>query len=81
VSGNPGTRSATAERAAVPQVAEKRITCVAFGIRNHPRDRIADAMVLIVRRLPGFGAVEEPEDFYRTDYRYRFTDIDRPLVI
>jgi hypothetical protein len=21
--------------------------------------------------LPGFGAVEEPEDFYRTDYRYR----------
>jgi hypothetical protein len=32
--------------------------------------------------LPGFGAVEEPECFYRTDYyRYRFTDIDRPLVI
>ncbi|KAJ3622389.1 hypothetical protein MTP99_002902 [Tenebrio molitor] len=76
VSGNEGTRSATAERAAVPQVAEKRITCVAIGIRNHPRERIADAMV-----LPGFGAVAEPEDFYRTDYRYRFTDIERPLVI
>ncbi|KAH0821335.1 hypothetical protein GEV33_001456 [Tenebrio molitor] len=58
-----GTRSATAERAAVPQVAEKRITCVAFGIRNHPRERIADAMVLIVRRCQVSGASKSPKIF------------------
>jgi hypothetical protein len=63
VSGNEGTRSATAERAAVPQVAEKRITCVAIGIRNHPRERIADAMVLIVRRCQASGPSQSPKIF------------------
>jgi hypothetical protein len=48
---------------------EMRITCVAIGIRNHPRERIADPMVLIVRRRQASGAVEEPEEFTVTDYR------------
>jgi hypothetical protein len=39
-----------------------RITCVAFGIRNHPRERIADRHGAYRPALPGFGAVEEPED-------------------
>jgi hypothetical protein len=60
---NEGTRSATAERAAVPQVAEKRITCVAIGIRNHPRERIADAMVLIVRHCQASGPSQSPKIF------------------
>ncbi|KAH0818191.1 hypothetical protein GEV33_004598 [Tenebrio molitor] len=41
---------------------ELRITCVAFGIRNHPRERIADRHGAYRPALPGFGAVEEPED-------------------
>jgi hypothetical protein len=53
---------------------EKRITYVAIGIRNHPRERIADAMVQIVRRCQVSGAVGKPEDFYRfAVYRYRET--------
>jgi hypothetical protein len=49
---------------------EKRVTCVAIGIRNHPRERIADPMVHIVRRCQVSEAVEEPEDFCRfTVYR------------
>jgi hypothetical protein len=33
---------------------EKRITCVAFGIRNHPRERIADRHGAYRPALPGF---------------------------
>jgi hypothetical protein len=51
-----------------------RITCVAIGIRNHPKERIADPMVLIVWRSQASGAVEEPEEF-------TVTDIERPLAI
>ncbi|KAH0818448.1 hypothetical protein GEV33_004343 [Tenebrio molitor] len=50
---------------------ELRITCVAFGIRNHPRERIADRHGAYRPALPAFGAVEEPEDLplpYRTVY-------------
>jgi hypothetical protein len=59
---------------------EMRITCVAFGIRNHLRERIADRHCAY---LPGFGAVEEPEDFTVTVTvtEYRFTVIERPLAI
>ncbi|KAH0813310.1 hypothetical protein GEV33_009481 [Tenebrio molitor] len=53
---------------------EMRITCVAIGIRNHPRERIADPMVLIVCRCQASGPVEEPEEF-------TVTDIERPLAI
>jgi hypothetical protein len=53
---------------------EKRITCVAIGIRNHPRERIADPMVHIVRRCQVSGAAEEPEEFTV------FTVIERPLA-
>jgi hypothetical protein len=49
---------------------ELRITCVAFGIRNHPRERIADRHGAYRPALPGFGAVEEPEDL-PLPYRYR----------
>jgi hypothetical protein len=49
---------------------ELRITCVAFGIRNHPRERIADAMVLIVRRCQASEPSRSPKIFYRTDYRF-----------
>ncbi|KAH0807460.1 hypothetical protein GEV33_015330 [Tenebrio molitor] len=38
-----------------------RITCVAFGICNHPRERIADRHGAYRPALPGFGAVEETE--------------------
>jgi hypothetical protein len=44
---------------------EKRITCVAFGIRNHPRERIAERHGAYRPALPAFGAVEQPE-IYRT---------------
>ncbi|KAH0822025.1 hypothetical protein GEV33_000766 [Tenebrio molitor] len=46
---------------------ELRITCVAFGIRNHPRERIADRHGAYRPALPAFGAVEEPENL---PYRY-----------
>jgi hypothetical protein len=59
---------------------ELRITCVAFGIRNHPRERIADRHGTYRPALPGFGAVEQPEklpyrlSFYRLpSYRGRET--------
>jgi hypothetical protein len=42
---------------------EERISSVAIGIRNHPRERIADPMVCIIWRCPISGAAEEPEDF------------------
>ncbi|KAJ3617057.1 hypothetical protein MTP99_009144 [Tenebrio molitor] len=42
---------------------EMRITCVAIGIRNHPRERIADAMVLIVRRCQASGPSKSPKIF------------------
>jgi hypothetical protein len=48
---------------------ELRITCVAFGIRNHPRERIADRHGTYSPALPAFGAVEEPE---KLPYRYRY---------
>jgi hypothetical protein len=38
---------------------------VAFGIRNHPRGRIAERHGAYHPALPAFGAVEEPES-YRT---------------
>jgi hypothetical protein len=38
---------------------------VAFGIRNHPRGRIAERHGAYRPVLPAFGAVEEPE-IYRT---------------
>jgi hypothetical protein len=50
---------------------EMRITCVAIGIRNYPRERIADPLVLIVRRRQASGAVEEPEEFTVTVTDYR----------
>jgi hypothetical protein len=46
-----------------------RVTCVAFGIRNHPRERIADRHGAYRPALPGFGPVEEPEDL---QYRLPF---------
>ncbi|KAJ3617013.1 hypothetical protein MTP99_011271 [Tenebrio molitor] len=55
---------------------ELRITCVAFGIRNHPRERIADAMVLIVRRCQASGPSKSPK-IYRTDYRFTALPISR----
>jgi hypothetical protein len=64
---------------------ELRITCVAFGIRNHPRERIADRHGAYRPALPGFGAVEEPEDlpyrlpFYRLP-SYRGRETPRRLV-
>jgi hypothetical protein len=48
---------------------ELRITCVAFGIRNHPRERIAERHGAYRPALPAFGAVEEPENL---PYRYRY---------
>jgi hypothetical protein len=47
-----------------------RITCVAIGIRNHPRERIADRHGAYRPALPGFGAVEETEEL---PLPYRFT--------
>jgi hypothetical protein len=41
----------------------KRITCVAVGICNHPRERIADPMVHTVWRCQISEAAEEPEEF------------------
>jgi hypothetical protein len=35
---------------------EMRITCVAIGIRNHPRERIADRHGAYRPALPGFGS-------------------------
>jgi hypothetical protein len=61
---------------------ELRITCVAFGIRNHPRERIADRHGAYRPALPAFGAVEEPEN-YRIDYRlpsYRGRETPRRLA-
>ncbi|KAH0818299.1 hypothetical protein GEV33_004492 [Tenebrio molitor] len=65
-----GTRSATAERAAGAASRELRITCVAFGIRNHPCGWIAERHGAYRPALPAFGAVEEPEDlpFYRLPF-------------
>ncbi|KAH0811459.1 hypothetical protein GEV33_011331 [Tenebrio molitor] len=58
---------------------ELRITCVAFGIRNHPCGWIAERHGAYRPALPAFGAVEEPEDLpYR--YRYRFAVVEKPLV-
>ncbi|KAH0820102.1 hypothetical protein GEV33_002689 [Tenebrio molitor] len=77
-----GTRSATAERAAGAASRELRITCVAFGIRNHPCGWIAERHGAYRPALPAFGAVEEPEDLplpYR--YRYRFAVVEKPLVV
>jgi hypothetical protein len=56
---------------------------VAFGIRNHPREQIADRHGAYRPALPGFGAVEEPEEFTTTVTvtEYRFTVIERPLAI
>ncbi|KAH0817203.1 hypothetical protein GEV33_005588 [Tenebrio molitor] len=74
-SGNERTRSATAERAAGAASRELRITCVAFGIRNHPCGWIAERHGAYRPALPAFGAVEEPEDLpYR--YRYRFAMVE-----
>jgi hypothetical protein len=56
-----GTRSATAERAAGAASRELRITCVAFGIRNHPCGWIAERHGAYRPALPAFGAVGEPE--------------------
>ncbi|KAH0814620.1 hypothetical protein GEV33_008172 [Tenebrio molitor] len=63
---------------------EMRITCVAVGIRNHPRERIADRHGAYRPACQVSGAVREPEEFtelpiYRlpfTDYRYRETPRD-----
>ncbi|KAH0815915.1 hypothetical protein GEV33_006876 [Tenebrio molitor] len=62
------TRSATAERAAGAASRELRITCVAFGIRNHPCGWTAERHGAYRPALAAFGAVEEPEDL-----PYRFT--------
>ncbi|KAH0813386.1 hypothetical protein GEV33_009404 [Tenebrio molitor] len=42
---------------------EERISSVAIGIRNHPRERIADPMVCTIWRCQVSAAAEEPEDF------------------
>jgi hypothetical protein len=61
---------------------ELRITCVAFGIRNHPRERIADRHGAYRPALPAFGAVEEPENYRcRTVTVCRFAVVERPLVV
>jgi hypothetical protein len=57
----------------------KRITCVAIGIRNHPRERIADPMVHIVQRCQVSGAAEEAEDFIDLPFCH-LTVIERPLA-
>ncbi|KAH0818545.1 hypothetical protein GEV33_004245 [Tenebrio molitor] len=58
-----------------------RITCVACGIRAHPRERIADAMVHIVRRCQASRPSKSPKILpYRLPF-CRLTDIERPLVI
>ncbi|KAH0820309.1 hypothetical protein GEV33_002482 [Tenebrio molitor] len=44
---------------------ELRITCVAFGIRNHPCGWIAERHGAYRPALPAFGAVEEPEKITR----------------
>jgi hypothetical protein len=63
------------ERAAGAASRELRITCVAFGIRNHPCGWIAERHGAYRPALPAFGAVEEPEDLpYR--YRYRFAVVE-----
>jgi hypothetical protein len=59
---------------------ELRITCVAFGIRNHPRERIVDRHGAYRPALPAFGAVEEPEDLPHRLPFCRLTDVERPLV-
>jgi hypothetical protein len=64
------TRSATAERAAGAASRELRITCVAFGIRNHPCGWIAERHGAYRPALPAFGAVGE-----------RFAVVEKPLVI
>jgi hypothetical protein len=76
-----GTRSATAERAAGAASRELRITCVAFGIRNHPCGWIAERHGAYRPALPAFGAVEEPEDlpFYRLPF-YRGRETPRHLA-
>jgi hypothetical protein len=76
VSGNQETRSATAERAAVPQVARCELRAWRSGSASSPR---ADCRRHGAYRpaLPGFGAVEEPEDFYRTDYGFAVLPISR----
>jgi hypothetical protein len=56
---------------------ELRITCVAFGIRNHPRERIADRHGAYSPALPAFGAVEEPEKLPPLP----FTVVEKPLLI
>jgi hypothetical protein len=45
-----GTRSATAERAAVPQVATRRFLGEVIGIRNHPGEWNSDPNLSTVRR-------------------------------
>jgi hypothetical protein len=57
------TLSATGERAAVPQVASRRILCVVIGIRDHRRERIADPILSTVWRCQISGAAKEPEKF------------------
>jgi hypothetical protein len=55
------TRSATAERAAVPHVAKRRILrCEVIGIRDHPRERIADRICDTVWQCQILRAAEAP---------------------
>ncbi|KAH0816953.1 hypothetical protein GEV33_005838 [Tenebrio molitor] len=58
------TRSARAERAAGAASRELRITCVAFGIRNHPCGWIAERHGAYRPALPACGAFEEPENYH-----------------
>ncbi|KAH0822659.1 hypothetical protein GEV33_000132 [Tenebrio molitor] len=60
---------------------EPRITCVAFGIRNHPCGWIAERHGAYRPALPAFGAVEEPEDLPYRFTVYRFAVVEKPLVI
>ncbi|KAH0817220.1 hypothetical protein GEV33_005571 [Tenebrio molitor] len=71
VSGNQGDSVGDRRAGGCAASRGMRITCVAFGIRNHPRERIADAMVLIVRRCQASGPSKSPKIYrYRTDYRF-----------
>jgi hypothetical protein len=57
---------------------------VAFRIRHHPQERIADRHGAYRPALPGFGAVEETEDYRTVTVSItvcRFAVVEKPLVV
>ncbi|KAJ3621329.1 hypothetical protein MTP99_003477 [Tenebrio molitor] len=72
------TRSATAERAAGAASRELRITCVAFGIRNHPCGWIAERHGAYRPALPAFGARDRGVVRARLPLPYREGEPESP---